>query len=202
MPDAQNEGLLTGLYPYGLLLGTLRGHSGTASACNVTKKILTATTQAQAKNLRTQAAAYKDNPSVWKITSHRVTEPTASRPLQPEQQRQLLVSKEEGRTVCSQSCRNCKAPHLHARHYTCRQRALKLSWAWSTPNARHSISDVDKHSCAWGGTQCQGLAEYSQRSVAMITGEKPNQLVWQHKPKVRKLEFSNKDMSDEMAKTW
>ena len=64
MPDAQNEGLLTGLCPYGLLLGTLRGHSGTASACNVTKKILTATTQAEAKNLRTQAAAYKDNPSV------------------------------------------------------------------------------------------------------------------------------------------
>ena len=105
MPDAQNEGLLTGLCPYGLLLGTLRGHSGTASACNVTKKILTATTQAEAKNLRTQAAAYKDNPSVWKITSHRVTEQTASRPLQPEQQRQLLVSKEEGRTVCSRICR-------------------------------------------------------------------------------------------------
>ena len=49
MPDAQDEGLLTGLCPYGLLLGTLRGHSGTASACNFTKEILTATTQAESK---------------------------------------------------------------------------------------------------------------------------------------------------------
>ena len=154
MPDAQDEGLLTGLFLYGCILGALRRHAGTASACNDTKEMLTATTQMENKTTSELSRRVQANYQCKRRQPIGVTNifaqgyrtnckpPIAARAA-------AAAAGVEGRRKHSgsQSCRNCKAPHLHARDYTCRQRALKLSRVRSTPNDRRSISDVNKHRC-------------------------------------------------------
>ena len=73
------------------------------------------------------AAAYKvfpdardSNPSECTDSLHRVTQSTASRPLQPERQLQLRVSREEGIAVVLRDAKNCNEPQLHRRDYTSR----------------------------------------------------------------------------------